>query len=198
IELGEIEANLSSYPGVREVVALAREDGEGGKRLVAYYTGEEIGAEALRAHLLSGLPEYMVPSAYVYLQNLPLTPNGKLDRRALPDPGGQAYVRRNYEPPVGEIEIKLAQIWAEVFKSDRAGRRYIFVERGGHSLMAVRFLPRLRQTLSVEVPLRDLFAHPGLADFSSIIERASQAEPPPITSIDRSRPLELSFAQQRL
>ena len=95
IELGEIEAKLASHPGVREAVALAREDEEVGKRLVAYYTGEEIGAETLRAHLSSSLPEYMVPSAFMRLETLPLTPNGKLDRRALPAPEtpGVCYAR---------------------------------------------------------------------------------------------------------
>jgi amino acid adenylation domain-containing protein len=109
IELGEIEARLASHPGVREAVVLAREDNDSGKRLVAYYDGEEVGAEALRAHLGSALPEYMVPSAYVRLESLPLTPNGKLDRRALPAPDGGAYVRRGYEPPT----VRLRLCWPE-------------------------------------------------------------------------------------
>src|SRR5262249_8347201 len=119
IELGEIETNLSSHPGVREVVVLPREDEEGDKRLVAYYTGEEIRAEALRSHLLSGLPEYMIPSGYVHLESLPLTPNGKLDRRALPAPEEQAYVTRGYEPPMGETETRLADLWANLLKLER-------------------------------------------------------------------------------
>src|SRR5262249_29249393 len=90
IELSEIEDKLAGHPGVREVVVAAREDGEAGKRLVAYYTGQAIGAEALRAYLSSGLPEYMIPAAYVRLESLPLAPNGKLDRRALPAPDGEA------------------------------------------------------------------------------------------------------------
>src|SRR5262249_27169540 len=81
VEPGEIEANLVGYPGVREAVVLARKDDETGRRLVAYYAGEEIGADRLRAHLLSRLPDYMVPSAYVRLEALPLTSNGKLDAR---------------------------------------------------------------------------------------------------------------------
>src|SRR5262249_2742104 len=86
IELGEIEARMAELPGVREAVVVALDEGEAGKRLVAYYTGEGVGAEELRRHLSSGLPEYMAPAAYVYLESLPLTPNGKLDRRALPAP----------------------------------------------------------------------------------------------------------------
>jgi acyl-coenzyme A synthetase/AMP-(fatty) acid ligase len=100
IELGEIEAALAKHSKVREAVVIAHDDGEGGKRLAAYYTGEEIGAETLRAHVSSALPEYMVPSAYVHLESMPLTPNGKFDRRALPAPGDQAYVTRSCELPV--------------------------------------------------------------------------------------------------
>src|SRR5262249_57012071 len=96
---------------VREAVVAAGEDGEGGKRLVAYYTGEKVGVEALRAHLLSNLPDYMTPVAYVHLERLPLTPNGKLDRRNLPTPEGKAYLSRSYEAPIGERERKLARIW---------------------------------------------------------------------------------------
>src|SRR5262249_15794521 len=98
IELGEIEAILTGHPDVREAIVLAREDADGGKRLVAYYTGKEVGTEALRTHLSSRLPEYMVPSAYMRLETLPLTPNGKLDRGALPILEGLAFVGRVYEP----------------------------------------------------------------------------------------------------
>ena len=125
IELGEIEARLSSYPGIREAVVVAREDGGGDKRLVGYYTVgpvigsdgqatvlEDIGASELRAYLSLNLPEYMVPAAYVRLEALPLTANGKLDRKALPAPEGDAYGRGVYEAPVGPVETKLAEIWA--------------------------------------------------------------------------------------
>ena len=198
IELGEIETRLMNHPEVREAVVLAREDEEGGKRLVAYYTGAAVGAGALRAHLSSALPEYMAPAAYVHLESLPLTPNGKLDRKALPDPEGGAYVRRGYEPPVGEAETRLAQIWAELLKVERVSRHDNFFELGGHSLLALQALSQLRQALGAEVPLAALFAQPVLADFALTVGRASQTELPPIISVDRNQPLELSFAQQRL
>src|SRR5207247_2435740 len=94
IELGEIEARLLEVEGVREAAVVVRDDGDGDKRLVAYYTmeeGAEVGAEKLRAKLLEKLPEYMVPAGYVRLEGLPLTANGKLDRKALPEPEGEAY-----------------------------------------------------------------------------------------------------------
>src|SRR5262249_34432151 len=147
IELSEVEANLTSHPRVREAVALARKDDEGGERLVAYYTGEEIGTEALRAHLTSRLPEYMVPSAYVRLEALPLTSNGKLDRKALPAPEGQDRVTRGYESPVGETETRLARIWADLLKLERVGRHDNFFELGGHSLLVTMLLARVKREM---------------------------------------------------
>ncbi|SIT48141.1 Linear gramicidin synthase subunit B (Includes: ATP-dependent D-leucine adenylase; Leucine racemase (ATP-hydrolyzing); ATP-dependent alanine adenylase; ATP-dependent D-valine adenylase; Valine racemase (ATP-hydrolyzing)) (fragment) [Paraburkholderia piptadeniae] len=201
IELGEIEAQLSSYAGVREAVVLAREDDPGEKRLVGYYTsanGESIAVEALRAHLHAALPEYMVPAAYVRLDVLPLTPNGKLDRKALPAPDGAAYAARGYEAPVGEVETRLARIWAELLDLDRVGRYDNFFELGGHSLVAVRVISRLRQALGVEVALGEFFKRPVLAEFAAAVREGARSLQPPITAAGRSEPLPLSFAQQRL
>jgi len=173
IEMGAIESRLIQYPEVREAVVIAREDTPGDKRLVAYYTASTtqaaLDAERLRSHLSASLPEYMVPAAYVRLESLPLTPNGKLDRKALPAPEADAYASRGYVPPLGEIETKLAAIWAEVLKLDRVGRYDNFFSLGGNSLLAVRVLTRLRQELSVEVAIRDLFAYPVLASLAKQI-----------------------------
>src|SRR6185312_272393 len=206
IELGEIEARLAEHPEVREAVVLAREDTVGEKRLVAYYTasgiGEteaaSVGAEQLRAHLSAVLPDYMVPAAYVRMERLPLTPNGKLDRKALPAPEQEAYAVRGYEAPVGEIETKLAAVWAEVLKLEKVGRHDNFFDLGGHSLLAVRVVSRLQQVLSVEVAIRDLFAHTELADLARHLQGATHAELSRIMPAKRDGRLPLSFAQQRL
>ena len=140
VELGEIEARLLEHPGVRQAVVIAREDVPGDKRLVAYYTSSPehtAGAEHLRSHLMAVLPDYMVPAAYVHLDSLPLTPNGKLDRGALPAPDQDAYVTQGYEPPQGETETILAQIWAEVLRVERVGRKDNFFELGGDSIRAI-------------------------------------------------------------
>ena len=206
IELGEIEARLAEHPEVREALVLAREDTAGEKRLVAYYTasgiGEaeaaSVGAEQLRAHLSAVLPDYMVPAAYVRMEMLPLTPNGKLDRKALPAPEQNAYAVRGYEAPVGEIETRLAEVWAEVLQLEEVGRHDNFFELGGHSLLAVRVVSRLQQVLSVEVAIRDLFAHAELADLARHLQGAAHAELSRIVPAKRSGRLPLSFAQQRL
>jgi amino acid adenylation domain-containing protein len=169
IELGEIEARLSSHPEVSETVVLAREEGEGGKKLVAYYTGREIGAESLRAHLAGALPDYMVPSAYVHIEKLPLTPNGKLDRRALPGPEGGAYATRGYEAPVGETERRLAQIWADVLELERVGRNDNFFELGGHSLLVIIVIERMRRE-GMYADVRALFTAPTLTEFAAATE----------------------------
>jgi amino acid adenylation domain-containing protein len=164
IEPGEIEARLAEHPGVRQAVVLAREDTPGDRRLVAYVVGEETaGAEALRAHLGETLPAYMVPAAYVRLEQLPLTPNGKLDRGALPAPEGDAYAAREYEAPEGKVEQALAEIWAELLGVERVGRGDDFFMLGGHSILVVQMISRVRQAMEVELPLAAVFEKPVLS-----------------------------------
>jgi amino acid adenylation domain-containing protein len=175
IELGEIEARLAEHPAVREVAVIAREDTPGDKRLVAYYTaslsGEQelgaAGAEQFRSHLSASLAVYMVPAAYVCLESLPLTPNGKLDRKALPAPETASYSTRGYEPPRGEMEMKLAAIWAEVLKLDRVGRHDNFFDLGGHSLLAVQLMVRLQEIIQGDpLPLRAVLEAPTVEQFA--------------------------------
>jgi acyl-coenzyme A synthetase/AMP-(fatty) acid ligase/acyl carrier protein len=175
IELGEIEARLREHAGVREAVVVARQDDNepGDKRLVAYYTAGEASAavsvEAMRAHLMATLPEYMVPSGWVQLDALPLTPNGKLDRKALPAPAAQSYAGRGYEEPQGELETQITRIWAEILKLEQVGRQDNFFELGGHSLLAVRLASRLRQAFDVDVPINEVFARPVLSSLAEYV-----------------------------
>ncbi|HET7464985.1 MAG TPA: amino acid adenylation domain-containing protein, partial [Longimicrobium sp.] len=162
VELGEIEARLLEHPGVREAVVVAREDGPGDERLVAYVVGDATaGAEALRAHLGERLPEHMIPAAYVRLEQWPLTPNGKLDRAALPSAEGGAHAARAYEAPVGETEQALAGIWAELLELERVGRHDNFFELGGHSLLAVQVIARMRE-IGLHLEVQALFEAPTL------------------------------------
>jgi len=199
IELGEIEARLVEHPRVKESVVLAREDGPGEKQLVAYcVTAEPIEAAALREHLSALVPDYMVPSAFVFLAAMPLTPNGKLDRKALPAPEQTAYIARTFEPPRPGMEAHVASIWRELLHKDRIGRQDNFFDLGGHSLLAVQMFSRIRQILGVDLALNTLFAAPELAKFAAELANASRTTLPAITRIERKGPLPLSFAQQRL
>ncbi len=199
IELGEIEARLLEHADVREAVVLAREDVPGERRLVAYFVGgDEAAPDGLRAHLTEVLPPYMVPAAYVRLDELPLTPNGKLDRSALAAPQGDAYMRRGDEAPVGEVETAVAEIWSEVLRQERIGRWDDFFELGGHSLLVVQVVSRVRHALDAEVPLGELFARPVLEDFARAVREAGHSELPPVTPVPRGDRIPLSLAQQRL
>ena len=108
----------------------------------------------------------MVPVAYVCIEEMPLTPNGKVDRKALPEPETEGYGAGEYEEPVGEIERAVAEIWEEVLKVERVGRRNNFFELGGHSLLVIRVVSRLRKALNVEVTIGDVFGHPVLASLA--------------------------------
>jgi syringomycin synthetase protein SyrE len=201
IELGEIENALVACPGIREAVVIAREDSQGdaeNKRLVAYVCGEPVPAEQLRSTLLSGLPEYMVPSAFVHLDALPLTANGKLDRRALPEPGQESLASKAYEAPLGDTEIAIAEIWKGLLHLDQVGRHDGFLELGGHSLLAVQLLSRLRRKLGARITLRELFDAPTVRGLAALVHSASPNEAASIPLANRSGRLPLSFSQQRL
>jgi amino acid adenylation domain-containing protein len=188
IELGEIEARLAALDGIAEVAVMAREDEPGDKRLVAYYTGDSAPAvEAIRDFARRGLPDYMVPVAYVHLEALPLSPNGKLDRRSLPMPGALAYSAPSFEAPEGEAELALAAIWGELLGVRDVGRNANFFEMGGHSLIAVQVVSRLRRSLDVDVSLSDLFAHPVLRDLAMNVSSAAKAKAKPIPVLTRRR-----------
>jgi len=205
VELGEIAAQLARYPGVREAVVTRRAEGPGEPRVVAYYVGAgPVAALTLRAYLAERLPEYMVPTAYVWLAALPLTPNGKVDRQALPAPDGAAYAVPRYEPPVGAAETALAAIWQELLGVERVGRSDDFFALGGHSLLAVQVLSRVRQRLGAELPLAELFRATVLADLGRAVTQADRAALPIIEPVERDGrgvplvPPALSFAQERL
>ena len=151
---------------------MAREDVPGEQRLVAYVVGDVEAGARCATHLRRSLPEYMVPAAFVVLDALPLTANGKLDRKALPAPEGDAYARRSYEAPLGEVEEVLAGIWAEVLGVERVGRRDNFFELGGHSLLAIRLIERMRR-VGLYTDVRALFTTPVLAELALAVGRAS-------------------------
>jgi amino acid adenylation domain-containing protein len=197
IELGEIEAVLRAHPEVREAVVITREDTQDAQRLVAYIVGEAA-PEALRQHLGSRLPQYMVPVAYVALDALPLTPNGKVDHKTLPAPEGAAFGAAVHEPPQGEIETLLVRLWSELLGIERIGRHDNFFALGGHSLLAVRLSSRVRAALGLEVPLAELFAQPTLAGYAQRVAMATATALPAIVPASRHEALPLSFAQQRL
>ncbi|MET0622967.1 MAG: amino acid adenylation domain-containing protein [Pyrinomonadaceae bacterium] len=206
IELDEIKSALGKHAAVRECLVMVREDAPGDKRVVAYLTPareQTPDAAELRLFLREKLPEYMVPSAFVWLEEFPLTANAKVDREALPAPEHMVGERQSaYTPPRTPVEEALAGIWADVLGLSQVGVHDNFFELGGHSLLATQVVTRVRESLRADVSLRQFFESPVIAELASLIEPLTAdgraGTPSPMLPVPRGRALPLSFAQQRL
>ncbi|RMF30774.1 MAG: non-ribosomal peptide synthetase, partial [Chloroflexi bacterium] len=182
VELGEIEALLEGHPRLQRAVVVARQDGDGrSRRLVAYLVPQagEDGAQAgpptvgeLRRFLKAKLPDYMVPSAFVFLEALPLTPNGKVDRKALPAPdGARPTVDTVYVMPRTEVERIIAQVWQEVLQIEKVGVHDNFFDLGGHSLLMVQVHNRLQQAFGQDLSIVELFRYPTISTLAEYLTR---------------------------
>jgi amino acid adenylation domain-containing protein len=209
VELGEIENLLRHHPDVKDVAVIDREDASGNKYLCAYLVlgnGTETGT--LRQYLAAQLPDFMVPSGFVALQQLPRTLNGKIDRKALPALEEVRSQKQKAElRPRTPVEEIVAGIWSEVLRLPQVGVEEDFFELGGHSLLATQIISRIRESLHVELPLRALFEAPRLCDLAQRIEQealaaqsknAATAVPLRPVSRENNHPLPLSYSQQRM
>jgi acyl carrier protein len=178
IELGEIEAHLGGYPGVREVVALAREESGADKRLIAYLVCEGERApsvEDLRGYLKKRLPEYMQPARFVWLEQMPLLPNGKVDRRALSAPEvSWSEEGESYAPPRTLVEEALVEIFQEALKLDRVGINDNFFELGGHSLLATQVVSRVNDAFEIELEVKTIFEARTVAQLAAALTAQEQ------------------------
>jgi acyl carrier protein len=165
IELAEIEARLEQQPGVQQAVVVAREVQPGDQRLIAYIAAkpEELPtAGMLHSALETQLPDYMLPSHFVFLDALPLTANGKIDRKALPEASLPAATDGAEEGPLGELEQIIAEAWLEAFGLSRIGRTQNFFELGGHSLTALQIAFRVRQRFQIDFPMQAFVEYPSI------------------------------------
>jgi amino acid adenylation domain-containing protein len=194
IELGEIETVLREHEQVQACVVMARADRDatdggaanGGaeeKRLVAYIErregAEALSSSALRSYLQERLPEYMIPAAFVMVEEMALTEHGKVDRRALPAPDEQRpELESFYVAPRTETERAVAAIWQEVLGVERVGIDDNFFELGGHSILVTQLISRMRDRLEVELQLREMFEGPTVAELAALVvqRRAEQAD----------------------
>ena len=179
IEPGEIEAVLSQHPNILRNIVIVREDISGDKQLVAYIVANAQTAPTnaeIRQFLRQQLPDYMIPSVFMFLDTMPLTPTGKIDRRALPAPdASNIQLDTNFVPPSNPTEEILATIWADVLGVDRVGIHNRFFELGGHSLLATTVVSRINQAFAVELTIRHIFETPTIASLSLAVTQ-SQSE----------------------
>ena len=203
IELGEVEAVLAGHPSVRRAIAMVRTVGAGDARLVAYVSGApELTAAELTALVKQRLPQYMVPSAFVFLPQLPILPNGKVDRNALPAPAlSRPELDSAYVAPRDPVERSIAEIWARLLGIARVGSHDNFFELGGHSLLATQLAAQIGTAHGVRPPIRDLFDNPTVAGQAAWVRAqtaSGAAAAGTIPVADRDGALPLSFPQERL
>ncbi|MDQ1355258.1 MAG: hypothetical protein QG657_5568 [Acidobacteriota bacterium] len=206
VELGEIESRLLNYPGIKEVVALVREEGSGDKYICAYAVSDrEYEIAGLREFLSKKLPDYMIPSYFVRLEKIPLTHNGKVNRKALPKP--EINVGESYTGPRNEIEKKLVELWAEILSRDGLHGSQLqtsigiddnFFQLGGHSLKATILASRVHKELNVNFPLAELFKTPTIRGLSEYIRGRGEEIYESIMPAEEKEYYVLSFAQQRM
>ncbi|PHR85833.1 MAG: hypothetical protein COA78_38775, partial [Blastopirellula sp.] len=206
VELGEVESQLNRHSAVDSAVVIVNKEAQ---QLIAYlvlnisnvdFPKEKL-QSILRDHLLQDLPEYMVPSAYIELDELPLTINGKLDIESLPSVDSESYAREEFIAPRTNVEKVLAEIWSEIlnFRIEEISCTDNFFALGGHSLLATRLANLILRRIGKKVNLRAVFKGPTISQLAEIIElQPVQIENLPLSLVDRSLPVELSFAQQRL
>jgi amino acid adenylation domain-containing protein len=179
IELGELEAVLNDNDTVKEAVVLLREDSPGDPRLIAYVVTNEPGADAinqLRSYVKTKLPDYMVPAAFVQLDEFPLTGSGKVDRRALPAPDqSRPELEEQFVAPRNQLEESIAQIWREILELEQIGIHDNFFDLGGNSLHAMQIIAKVTDTFDVYLPLHILFDSATIADLAQQIELAGEA-----------------------
>ncbi|HEV7376652.1 MAG TPA: amino acid adenylation domain-containing protein, partial [Pyrinomonadaceae bacterium] len=186
IELGEIESLLRDYKEVRDAVVMAREDIPDDRRLVAYLVADQsngFSVSELRRSLSDTLPDYMVPSSFVLLEELPLTPNGKVNRRGLPEPSPlHQEAAFPYVPPRTEMERIIAAIWQEVFRAEKLSVHSNFFDLGGHSLTLVRVHSMLHDRLNKEISMLDMFRYPTISSLADYLSQEqvvrTEVEPP--------------------
>ncbi|MEM9161538.1 MAG: condensation domain-containing protein [Cyanobacteria bacterium P01_F01_bin.4] len=201
IELGAVETALGRHPQIKEAIVVAREDEPGHKRLVAYLvTTTSLSPSELRRHLKVELPDYMVPSAFVFLAALPLTPNGKVDRRALPAPeGARADLDVDYVAPHTAIEKTLADIWADILRVDQVGIHDNFFELGGESILSIQIIARANQA-GLKLTTQQIFQHQTIAGLATVAGTVTsiQSEQGPVTGAVPLTPIQSWFLEQQL
>jgi len=196
IELGEIEAGLLEYPGVTGAVVVAQDTAAGDKRLVGYVAtsdGTDTLAASLKAHLGRTLPDYMVPSAFVALDEIPLLPNGKIDRARLPG----VVVGGSHVTPEPGVESEIAAIWEDVLRQAPLGATDDFFALGGNSLSASQVVSRIGRRLQARVGIRDIFSFPTIRSLAGEVQRTKGQDLPPIVPLGVQSDYELSHAERR-
>jgi amino acid adenylation domain-containing protein len=206
IELGEIENKLLTYPGIKASIVTTSADETGDKYLCAYIVAEHKAQGAgcttadLKEYLSGSLPDYMIPSYFVFIEKIPLTLNGKVDRKALPTPEAKAVEDRTTNAPRNQVEEKLAEIWSDVLgiRKEIISIDDNFFQLGGHSLKMTILAAKIHQKLAVKLPIVELFKTPTIRDMAALLQGVETSGFLHLEQIEKKEFYELSYNQRRL
>ncbi|MGD2089945.1 MAG: amino acid adenylation domain-containing protein [Candidatus Aminicenantes bacterium] len=206
IELEEIEKELTQHSSIQKAVVVVRQDPASNKRIIAYimpHKGKIPGKEMLRSFLKHQLPQYMIPSFFIFLDSLPVTPGGKIHRKALPMPNwAKPELQETYVPPHSLTEEILVEIFASILGIEQAGIEDNFFTLGGNSLLAAQLVSRVREAFQIELPLQYLFLAPSVSQLAEKIETIrlwdQHIQVPAIIATTREDVLYASFAQEQM
>ncbi|MDN3579777.1 polyketide synthase [Mucilaginibacter flavus] len=180
VELGEIEVLLNQLENIQQAIVIAREDAAGQKRLLAYLvsSSDEQNTATVRKSLEQQLPDFMLPSAYVWLKKLPKTTSGKVDRKALPSPGlERPQLATLYKAPATRIEKNITAIWSALLQIEKIGIDDDFFLLGGNSLLALKTVATLKQDLNLDVPITKLYQYPTISGLVNFLSGSNKAAP---------------------
>ncbi|MGD2084878.1 MAG: amino acid adenylation domain-containing protein [Candidatus Aminicenantes bacterium] len=200
IELGEVENQLINYDHIKAAVVTSNEDKKGDKYLCAYivpHSPAHIEISHVQKHLMQKLPDYMIPTYFVQLEQIPLTPTGKIDRKALPTPEIKSEIQ--YTAPGNQIEKQLVELWSGVLgiQPEKIGVDYNFFQLGGHSLKAARLLARIHKKMDVNIPLARMFETPTVRGLTHCILEIRKTPLSAVETVEKREYYELSPSQKR-
>lgn len=197
IELGEIESKIAEFDGIDNNAVVVREVA-GGRQLIAWFKGKGVNRTELKAFVGSKLPDYMVPSAFMEIDEMPLTSNGKVNRKLLASKKVELSGAGTYVAPQSVAEVAIAEIWKELLQVEKVGIHDTFFELGGHSLLITQLLSRINSQFQVNLSLRDIFNGPTINEIVTNIEKSDHSDYVALEKKERSGRIPLSFAQERL
>ena len=203
VELGEISSRLMLHSNIREAITINDNESQ---QLIAYLIAqnqhESIDRMDIRSHLKSHIPDYMIPSIFVSIEEWPLSANGKIDKAALPKPSDTDFVHNQYIAARNITESQLCKLWQQILKIDTVGVHDHFFELGGHSLTAIHLIDQIKKEFGVDIPLKDFFQQATIEQLAHRIDIGADlytlSDSPSIKPYDRNKPLALSLPQERL
>ncbi|PNQ83149.1 non-ribosomal peptide synthetase, partial [Paenibacillus polymyxa] len=199
VELAEIEHCMMGIQGIRDVAVVARDKGDEESELVAFYTITKTAVDKeIQQYMKGRLPDYMIPSYFIAMDQIPLTASGKIDRKSLQHLNIEVKNKNKYIEPRDEVEVKLALLWESLLGVGQVGIDDQFFELGGHSLKAIQLVGAIQREFGVEMGVRYIFDHPSIRELGGKVKECSEKTVEVLSPLEKKESYPVSSAQKRL